>query len=118
MARPVRTERVYSRVSRPSLGEGLITPTPPSMAAVDVEQEFRHHPAVGPCQAHGLPGAAVDVLPCAGMTAEPVQPPEFLLEQQPAAATWTAPVTSRRSWSARHRGGSCVHTAFNLPLPK
>jgi hypothetical protein len=63
--------------------EGLIAPSPPGVAAVDVQEELGHWPAIGRKEPHGLPDLIVCGFPTRQIVIEEVQSPELFLEQWP-----------------------------------
>jgi hypothetical protein len=62
--------------------EGFVTPSPPRVLTLDVEQELSYCPAVRRQQTHHLADAAICSLPLLRFLVEVFQPPEFIIEQR------------------------------------
>ena len=63
--------------------EGLVTPSPPGVAALDVQQELRHRPPVRRYEAHRLTDAAVGGLPRLRVLISAFGLPQLVIEQRP-----------------------------------
>ena len=65
------------------LWEEFITPSPPGVLIVDVNQELRHWPPARRQETHHLADAAVCGLPLLQLIIDEFQPPELVIEQRP-----------------------------------